>query len=67
MTDDKQTPDTIIAEASFTARTLALDHYRKTSAIVNRGPKPPPTIGQQLQAGKRPMGAIDYKPILRLP
>ena len=65
--DDKQAPDPIIAESSFTARNVALHHYRKTSALVNRGPKPPPTLGQQLQQGQRVMCAKDYKPFLRLP
>ena len=54
MTDD------LIARQSFAARNAALEHYKK-SALVNIGPPPPPTVGEQLHKGERPMSAKDYK------
>jgi hypothetical protein len=59
---DNETP----VLASFKARNAALDNYRK-SMLVNIGPRPGPTVGEQLHKGKRPMASKDYKPMLRLP
>jgi hypothetical protein len=66
MSDDKQKPDQIVAEASFKARNIAIEHYKTKSALVNIGPAGGPSVGQQLQVGKRPMLANDHPTILRL-
>src|SRR5437763_180152 len=41
-------------------------NYNK-STLVNIGAPAPPSIGEQLQKGERPMAAKDYKPMLRFP
>jgi hypothetical protein len=66
-TGKNEMTDDIFAKQSFQARNAALENYKTKSALVNIGPAPPPSVGEQLHEGKRPMAAADNKIILRLP